>query len=214
MTLALSGIRVTFGDVVALDDVSITVPDGAAVGVIGPNGAGKTTLVNVVCGFVAPRRGTMTLDGVPLRPRPERLTRLGIARTLQGVGLFGSLTVLENVMVGAANDPSTDRRRATALLEELGLSPYGHALPATLPHALRQRVALARALASRPRLLLLDEPAAGLDDDEVDELAGLLSGLPHRDGGGRAVVLVEHRLDLVRRVCDQIVALHDGRVVP
>jgi len=215
VTLTLSGIRVAFGDVVALDDVSLDVPDGAVVGVVGPNGAGKTTLFNVVCGFVRPRQGSMRLDGAPLRPRPDRLTRLGIARTLQGVGLFGSLSVLENVMVGATNDRATNDRagRAWALLDELGLSPYGHALPATLSHAARQRVALARALASRPRLLLLDEPAAGLDDGEVDELAVLVRALPQRDGGGRAVLLVEHRVDLVRRVCDHVVALDNGRVV-
>ncbi len=227
MGLTLSGIRVAFGDVVALDDVSLTVADGAVVGVIGPNGAGKTTLFNVVCGLVTPRAGAMTLDGAPLRPRPERLTRLGIARTLQGLGLFASLTVLENVVAGATNAARTGtvaallglpraaaderalRAGARALLAELELEPYGDVLPGTLPYALRKRVALARALASRPRLLLLDEPAGGLAADEIDELAELLRRLP----GAPAVLLVEHTMELVLRACDEVVVLDLGRVI-
>ncbi|WP_369700176.1 ATP-binding cassette domain-containing protein [Micromonospora sp. WMMA1996] len=102
--LALHHVGVHFGGLVALDDVSLRVPPGRVVGVIGPNGAGKTTLFNVVCGFVRPGTGTLTLDGRPFRPRPHRLTRLGIARTLQGVGLFPGLTVLENVVAGASHD--------------------------------------------------------------------------------------------------------------
>jgi branched-chain amino acid transport system ATP-binding protein len=212
--LALAGIRVTFGDVVALDAVSLTVADSSIVAVVGPNGAGKTTLFNVICGFVVPQAGTMTLDGAPLLPRPDRLTRLGIARTLQGVGLFNSLTVAENVAAGATNDPRAGPDRARDCLAELDLERYADAMPSTLPYGVRKRVALARALASRPRLMLLDEPAAGLTDDEVDELAGLVAGLPHRDAGGCAVLVVEHRLDLVRRVCREVIALDRGRVVP
>jgi branched-chain amino acid transport system ATP-binding protein len=229
--LALHGIGVRFGGLVALDNVSMTVPPRSIVGVIGPNGAGKTTLFNVVCGFVKPDTGTMTLDGAPLRPRPHRLARLGIARTLQGVGLFAGLTVLENVMVGAHSAaragfasallglPHSDRderrlrERAMALLEDLDVAEHAHKLPGVLPFALRKRVALARALAARPRLLLLDEPAGGLGAEELDRLAQLICDLPKRADDPCAVVLVEHHMDLVMSVCEHIVVLDFGRIV-
>jgi branched-chain amino acid transport system ATP-binding protein len=228
--LVLEGIGVRFGGLVALEDVSLRVPPASVVGVIGPNGAGKTTLFNVVCGFVKPNSGTMTLDGQPLRPRPERLTRMGIARTLQGVGLFAGLSVLENVMAGATHrarsgfftgllglPPSdADERRlraeAEALLDEMGALPYASALPDTLPYALRKRVALARALAARPRLILLDEPAGGLGADDIAELAALIRTLPQRESPC-AVLLVEHHMDLVMQVCDEIVVLDFGRCI-
>ena len=204
--LALHQIGVRFGGLVALDGVSLRVPPGRTVGVIGPNGAGKTTLFNVVCGFVAPTTGTITLDGRPLRPRPHRLARLGIARTLQGVGLFAGLTVLENVMVGAEHagrNPET----AWEALERCGVAPQAHTLPGGLPYAVRKRVALARALVAQPRLLLLDEPAGGLGADELAELAELIKDLPC------AVLLVEHHMDLVMGVCDEILVLDFGKPV-
>jgi len=204
--LALHQIGVRFGGLVALDGVSLRVPPGRTVGVIGPNGAGKTTLFNVVCGFVAPTAGTITLDGRPLRPRPHRLARLGIARTLQGVGLFAGLTVLENVMVGAEHagrNPET----AWEALERCGVAPQAHTLPGGLPYAVRKRVALARALVAQPRLLLLDEPAGGLGADELAELAELIKDLPC------AVLLVEHHMDLVMAVCDEILVLDFGKPV-
>ncbi len=229
--LALHQIGVRFGGLTALDDVSLRVPPGRVVGVIGPNGAGKTTLFNVVCGFVTPQSGTLTLDGAPLRPRPHRLTRLGIARTLQGTGLFTGLTVLENVMTGATHTaragfasallglPRSDRderrlrQHALDVLDTLGIAAHAHAAPATLPFAVRQRVALARALAARPRLLLLDEPAGGLGGEDIDELAEMIRQLPRRDTDPCAVLLVEHHMDLVMSVCDDIVVLDFGRVV-
>ncbi|MEV4481884.1 ABC transporter ATP-binding protein [Micromonospora coxensis] len=229
--LALHHIGVRFGGLTALDDVSLRVPPGAVVGVIGPNGAGKTTLFNVICGFVAPDSGSLSLDGTPLRPRPHRLTRLGIARTLQGTGLFAGLTVLENVMAGADCTaragfltalfalPGSDRderrlrRHALDILDELGIAGHAHAAPGTLPFAVRQRVALARALAARPRLLLLDEPAGGLGATDIAELAELIRQLPRRDEHPCAVLLVEHHMDLVMSVCDEIVVLDFGRVI-
>ncbi|MFI6781574.1 ABC transporter ATP-binding protein [Micromonospora sp. NPDC050276] len=229
--LELHHIGVRFGGLTALDDVSLRVPPNRVVGVIGPNGAGKTTLFNVICGFVAPEIGSLTLDGRPLRPRPHRLTRLGIARTLQGTGLFAGLSVLENVMTGASHTaragfvpallglPASDRdeRRlrgdALAILDELGIVEHAEAAPATLPFAVRQRVALARALAARPRLLLLDEPAGGLGADDIAELAELVRQLPRRDADPCAVLLVEHHMDLVMAVCDDLVVLDFGRVI-
>jgi branched-chain amino acid transport system ATP-binding protein len=225
--LALHGIGVRFGGLVALDDVSLEVPPNGVVGVIGPNGAGKTTLFNVVCGFVRPDAGTLTWQGRPLRPRPHDLARLGIARTLQGVGLFDGLTVLENVMTGATHaarvgfasalfglprsdrDERVQRARALDRLAALGLAGHAEARPATLPYALRKRVALARALNAEPELLLLDEPAGGLSAEDVDELAELIQQLRPEC----AVMLVEHHMDLVMRVCDTIVVLDFGKVI-
>jgi branched-chain amino acid transport system ATP-binding protein len=226
--LALEGITVRFGGLVALDHVSLTVPPGRIVGVIGPNGAGKTTLFNVVCGFVRPDEGTLSWDGRPLRPRPHRLAALGIGRTLQGIGLFGGLSVVENVMTGATHTarsgftsallglPRSDREErrlrdeAMALLTELGIEQHAAAAPGVLPHAVRKKVALARALAGRPRLLLLDEPAGGLSADELADLSTVVSGLPHR---GCAVMLVEHHMDFVMAVCDRVAVLDFGRLI-
>ena len=201
--LVLHQISVRFGGLVALDGVSLRVPPGRTVGVIGPNGAGKTTLFNVVCGFVAPTGGTLTFDGRPLRPRPHKLTRLGIARTLQGVGLFPSLTVLENVLVAAPGAAE----RALAELERCGVAEHAGKLPGHLPYAVRKRVSLARALVSEPRLLLLDEPAGGLGAEEIEELRELITGLPC------SVLLVEHHMDLVMAVCDEILVLDFGKPV-
>jgi branched-chain amino acid transport system ATP-binding protein len=230
--LALRDIGVHFGGLVALDGVSLDVAPGTVVGVIGPNGAGKTTLFNVVCGFVRPHTGTISLDGAPMRPRPHDLARRGIGRTLQGLGIFAGLTVLENVMVGATitaragfgaallglassdRDERALRERAMAHLAELGIAAHAEAPAGALPFGLRKRVALARALAAEPRLLLLDEPASGLGAEDVDELAGLIRGLPGRGlPVPTAVMLVEHHMDLVMRVCDQIVVLDFGRVI-
>jgi len=229
--LELRDIEVNFGGLVALEGVSMSVPSGAIVGVIGPNGAGKTTLFNVVCGFVEPSAGTITLDGAPLRPRPHQLSSRGIVRTLQGVGLFRGLSVLENVMAGATHTskagllsallglPRSDRdeRRlraeAMTLLDELDIAAYAPAWPDTLPYAVRKRVALARALVARPRLLLLDEPAGGLSAEDIDELAALIVNLPGRGSGACSVMLVEHHMDLVMKVCHEIVVLDFGRVI-
>ena len=213
--LVLTDIGVRFGGLAALDGVSVTVEPGHVVGVVGPNGAGKTTLFNVVCGFVRPRAGRISWRGSPLRPRPHRLAHLGIARTQQGLGLFAGLTVLENVMVGAQHRARDERRlRALALssLRSLDIASVADRLPGTLPYPVRKWVTLARALAMSPELLLLDEPAAGMGDEDLARLAGVVRDLPHRDEGC-AVMLVEHHLDLVMRVCDRILVLDSGRPV-
>jgi branched-chain amino acid transport system ATP-binding protein len=240
--LVARGISVRFGGLTALDDVSLTVPRGGVVGLIGPNGAGKTTLFNVICGFVRPASGTLELDGRPLRGhRPHQLARLGIARTLQGLGLFPHLSVLENVMAGATRHaraglasallglPRSDRderilrERAMAALADLGVDRHAAALPGALPYGVQKRVALARALAAEPSLLLLDEPAGGLSQAEIDELGELVTGpLSRADGpagtdgpggGHRSVLLVEHHMDFVTAVCDSVVVLDFGRVI-
>ena len=225
---AVNGIGVRFGGLVALDDVSLTVGPGEVHGVIGPNGAGKTTLFNVCCGFVRPDTGTVLRHGRPVRDlRPHRLAGMGIARTLQGVGLFRGLNVVENVMVGADRhrragfaatlfalrksdrDERALRERAMAALAELGADGYATRLPGSLPYPVQKRVALARALATEPDLLLLDEPASGLSGDEMSELGELIRRLT----GRMSVVLVEHHMDLVMSVCDRITVLDFGKVV-
>ncbi len=219
---------VRFGGLTALFGVSLAVEGAEVVGVIGPNGAGKTTLFNVVSGYVRPSAGRILVDGqAQRRLRPYDLPRLGIARTLQGTGLLGGLTVLENVMAGAtvrsragvaasllglprsSRDERRLRERAHAALERVGVDDVASRLPGTLPYAVAKRVALARALAAHPRLLLLDEPAGGLSHAERDDLRVLLRSLREEMG----VLLVEHDVDLVMGTCDRIVVLDFGRVI-
>jgi branched-chain amino acid transport system ATP-binding protein len=226
--LGVRGISVAFGGLQALDDVSLDVRDGEVLGLIGPNGAGKTTLFNVVCGFVRPDAGTITWQGRQLaRVRPNRLAGLGIARTLQGLGLFPHQSVLANVMVGADRHakagfasaflglPGSDRDeralrdRALATLDELGIADTAPRLPGTLPYGVQKRVALARALVAEPRLLLLDEPASGLSEGEMRELGGLIRRLR----GRMSVMLVEHHMDLVMSVCERIAVLDFGKLI-
>jgi branched-chain amino acid transport system ATP-binding protein len=226
--LSVRDIGVSFGGITALEGVSVDVSPGEVLGVIGPNGAGKTTLFNVICGFVRPRAGTLSWRGQPLgRVQPDRLASLGIARTLQGVGLFAGLTVLENVMVGAGRfrrarlgsalfglpwsdlDELRLRERAMAALARLGCEDVVDRLPGTLPYAVQKRVALARALACDPELLMLDEPAGGLDARELADLGELIGSLGH----SVAVMLVDHHMDFVVSVCDRLVVLDFGRVI-
>jgi branched-chain amino acid transport system ATP-binding protein len=226
--LEVDRLTVAFGGLLALDDVSLAVQPGQVLGLIGPNGAGKTTLFNVVCGFVRPTAGQVRWQGRPFRRhRPHRLAGLGIARTLQSLGLFAHLTVLENVMVGAARQARTGllaatlalpwsdrderglRDRALAQLRELQIADAAGRLCGQLPYGVQKRVALARALVARPKLLLLDEPASGLSADETAELGDLVRRLR----ADMSVMLVEHHVDLVMSVCDAVVVLDFGKVI-
>jgi branched-chain amino acid transport system ATP-binding protein len=224
--LKVDALTVRFGGVVALEDVALEVAEGEVVGLIGPNGAGKTTLFNVVCGFVRPDAGRVIWRGRALdRVRPHELARLGIARTLQGIGLFQGLTALENVMAGAEarrraglasallglprsdRDERALREAALAELEAFGVADVAHRMPGTLPYPVQKRVALARALVSKPALVLLDEPAGGLAGDDIADLAARIRALR----GSTTVLLVEHHVDLVMEVCDRVVVLDFGR---
>ncbi|MCJ0978452.1 ABC transporter ATP-binding protein [Rhodococcus sp. ARC_M12] len=236
--LSMTDVEVAFGGIVALSGVSIDVRPGEVLGVIGPNGAGKTTLFNVACGLVRPRSGTLGRHGETLtRLRPHDLPRLGMSRTLQGLGLFDRMTVLDNVMVGAdrtartgilagllglpssATDDAAVRATAMATLQRLRIDDYAHRLPPSLPYAVRKRVALARALVSEPTLLLLDEPASGLSSDEMSELGDEIRSLAahstdsHPERPATSVMLVEHHMDLVMSVCDRIYVLDFGKVI-
>jgi branched-chain amino acid transport system ATP-binding protein len=227
-TFAARALTARFGGITALEDVSVEAAKGEVLGIIGPNGAGKTTLFNVICGFVESQGGVLEWKGRTLaKVRPYSLARLGIARTLQGTGLFPGLSVLENVMVGAERfrragvasallglprsdrDERALRERSLRILSDLGCAGVAARMPLTLPYPVQKRVALARALVGEPELLLLDEPAGGLGADEMQELGERIIGL--RDS--MAVMLVEHRMDLVMSICDRVVVLDFGRVI-
>jgi branched-chain amino acid transport system ATP-binding protein len=227
--LVVHEVTVGFGGLLALDQVSMSVDPGEIVGVIGPNGAGKTTLFNVICGFVHPDSGFIAYRGKRLRHhhQPHDLAKLGIARTLQGVGLCAGLTVHENVMLGAQPALRSDlgsaflglwrssreeRRtaaRAMETLDELGIAEHARRLPGALPYGVQKRTSLARALMMDPQVLLLDEPASGLSESDMDDLGSLIRGLTDR----MAVLLVEHHMDLVMSVCDRLVVLNFGLVI-
>ncbi|HWV76512.1 MAG TPA: ATP-binding cassette domain-containing protein [Isoptericola sp.] len=210
--LEVSGLTVTFGGLTALDGVDLTVGAAGraeAVALIGPNGAGKTTVFNAVCGLARPTAGRVRIDGLPAPASATRLLERGLARTLQGLGLFAGLTVLENVLVPVAGaDDAVET--ATAALARLDLAADAATPVDALPYPVRKRVALARALVARPRLLLLDEPAGGLGKDDVDGLADVVRDVV---ADGCAVLLVEHHVDFVMAVAHRVVVLDFGRVV-
>ena len=227
-SLDVSGLVVKFESLTALDNVSLTAPPRMVTGIIGPNGAGKTTLLNAICGFVQPQAGEIWFEGKNLRGiKPDRLAGLGIGRTLQSVGLFSGMSVVENVMVGASvrakagfwsalgglprSDRDERRLRETAMaaLDRVGVADLADSMPSTLPHGSRKRVALARALAGAPRMLLLDEPASGLSEDELPELGDLITEVA-KDAG---VLVIEHRMDLMMSVCDHIFVLDFGVLI-
>ena len=222
--LDVRDLAVSFGGLNAVDHVSMTVDAGTLVGLIGPNGAGKTTLVDALTGFVAPSSGDIVFDGRRLTRAPaHRRSRLGIARTFQSIELFEDLTVRENVLVSA--EPSrwtaivTDalwpsRRRANEradwALGLFGLLDQGERRPSELSQGQRKLVGVARALAGNPKLVLLDEPAAGLDTAESEVLGEHLRGLLDH---GITVLLVDHDMGLVLGVCDTIWVLEFGRII-
>jgi branched-chain amino acid transport system ATP-binding protein len=210
--LTVDGVRVEFGGIVALSDLSFTIDEGQICALIGPNGAGKTTLFNCVSRLYQPSTGTIRLGNVNLLALPaHRIARVGIARTFQNLALFPALSVVDNVMVGAHSlGGSTRTRRAEALglLERLGLADLASHAAVALPYGTLKRIEIARALAAHPRLLLLDEPAAGLTHSEVDELADLVRSL--RSEFELSVLLVEHHMAMVMSISEKIVVLDFG----
>ena len=227
--LRCDGVRVRFGSVVALDDVSFTVPEGQIVGIIGPNGAGKTTLFNCINRLYDVESGDIRYGDRSLLTVPRHgIAGLGLARTFQNVALFAPQTVLQNTLVGAhtrirggfvkgalgtplAKIEQNLTAQAHTLLQMLELDKVADRRVADLPFGTRKRVELARALMSRPRILMLDEPAAGLTHGEVDELGDTV--LRIRDEFGLTVLLVEHHMSMVMRVSDKVVAMDFGRKI-
>ncbi|HEY8283866.1 MAG TPA: ABC transporter ATP-binding protein [Chloroflexota bacterium] len=226
--LTVRDLTLSFGGIVALDHVDLSLEAGSIGGLIGPNGAGKTSLLNCVCRFYQPQQGRILLGNLDVsRQAPHQLAHHGLARTFQHTELFRAMTVLDNVLVGAhtRGRPSAigdalrlpaARRAATAqmtlargLLERFGLTAQTAARAGALPLGLQKRVGLARALASRPSLILLDEPAAGLNPSEKREMAALLKRL--REDFDLTLLLIDHDMDLVMGLCDQVTVLDFGR---
>ncbi|MEO8144930.1 MAG: ABC transporter ATP-binding protein [Betaproteobacteria bacterium] len=228
--LRVQNVGVRFGGIVALDDVSFDVPVGRIVGLIGPNGAGKTTLFNCLSRLYECGSGDILFDGESLLKLPRhRVAALGIGRTFQNLALFRTMTVLDNVMVGrhcrtttgflynalrlpsVAREENATLEKAHALLKLLELESVAQTRVADLPFGTQKRVELARALASEPRLLLLDEPASGLNHEEVGALGQLIRGV--RDRLKLTVLLVEHHMSLVMSISDHVVALNFGKKI-
>jgi branched-chain amino acid transport system ATP-binding protein len=209
--LDLQHVTRRFGGVVALDDVSFSVEQGEIAGLIGPNGAGKTTAFNVITRLYKPDDGEVTFDGESLLETPPHgVVRRGIARTFQNVELFPSMTVRDNVLVGAHSRRAA-RSGLREILEYLELERLADRPVPGLPYSTRKRIELARALVSEPRLLLLDEPAGGLSHEEVEDLAELISRT--RDRYDLTVLLVEHHMNLVMSVSDSVTVLDFGRKI-
>lgn len=225
--LRLQGITKVFGGLIALEEVSFSVEDGTITGIIGPNGAGKTTLFNIVSGIYPQNSGNVYLGGKNIsRFVPEKLARLGLVRTFQNVELFGQMTVLENVMVGLHTKSKSGilscafklpghireekyiRERGLQWLEFTGMVELAEVKAGNLPFGKGRLLEIARALALEPRMILMDEPAAGLNSHETIGLAALIRRIRE---SGVTVVLVEHDMDLVMDVCDAVVVLNLGR---
>jgi branched-chain amino acid transport system ATP-binding protein len=215
--LAIRNVTRRFGGIVAIDDVSLDVEAGQIVGLIGPNGAGKTTLFNVITRLYRPDSGELELAGKSLlRTPPHRIVRRGIARTFQNVELFRTMSVIDNVLVGAHTRTkpfrgSAARDRALEILDYVGIANVAQRPAAGLPFGTLKRVELARALVAEPRLLLLDEPAGGLNHEEVSELGTFIRKL--REDFDLTVLLVEHHMGLVMGIAERIHVLDFGRKI-
>jgi branched-chain amino acid transport system ATP-binding protein len=228
--LSVRDVSLRFGGVAALDSVSFDIIEGQIVGLIGPNGAGKTSLFNCISRLYQPTNGSIRFEQHELlKLRPHQVIRLGIARTFQNVALFGRMSVLDNVLVGDHNRIGTGafasalqlpkarrseqkaKERAQDALHVVDMQPFAHTLAATLPFAQQKRVELARALVSQPRLLLLDEPAGGLNHTEVRELGELIKRI--QAVYQVTVLLVEHHMNLVMTISDHVVVLSFGRKI-
>jgi branched-chain amino acid transport system ATP-binding protein len=228
--LSVRNVSVRFGGIVALDGVTFDVFSGQIAGLIGPNGAGKTTLFNCLSRLYTPNGGDVLFEGRSILNRPRHdIPRIGIGRTFQNVALFDNLTVLDNVKVGyhsvgttsffenavrvgkVDDEEAKTERRALELIEFMDLVPFTQAVAGGLPFPIRKRVELARALASSPKLLLLDEPAAGLNHEEIEVLKGQIRRV--RDMQDVTVLLVEHHMSLVMSVSDRVVAIDFGKKI-
>lgn len=226
--LEVEGLTMKFGGLKALDGLSFTVEEGRIVGLIGPNGAGKTTVFNLISRFYQPAGGRLLFQGKDLlKLRPHQVLQLGIARTFQNLGLFPYMTVLENLLVGrhirfrtgswalalglGREEERAFRAEAERLLEQLGLAPLKGAIVSALPYGTQKFIELARALMTSPKLLLLDEPVAGMNASETQMMGQFIERV--RDEYGLTVLLVEHDMSLVMGICERVVVLDFGRKI-
>ena len=227
--LELASVSKRFGGLHVLHDVNLNVPAGSIYGLIGPNGAGKTTVFNLITGLLAPTSGSITFDGQDLlRRRPHQITRLGIARTFQNIRLFKEMTLLENVVVGAyrhmdygfaslllglpgyRKNEARARERALELLTWMKLDHKANDLADNLSYGEQRRLELARALATEPRLLLLDEPVAGMNTGERSEIMTEIQAIRER---GYTILMIEHDMRFVMGLCERIAVLNFGRII-
>lgn len=227
--LEVNGVARQFGGLMALSNVTLAVPNDKIVGLIGPNGAGKTTMINNISGLDHPTEGTIRFEGVSIeRKSPHRIARLGIARTYQNIRLFGEMTPQQNLLVGQhaqgraslldaivsmphfRREEKRLHERAEHLLERFGLQDVAHMRAANLPYGDQRRLEMARALATQPKLLLLDEPTAGMNPTETRELGEQILRL--RDEG-LSVLVIEHDMSLIHQVCDEVYVLNFGRII-
>ena len=230
MILELDKISKNFGGVEAIKETSFGVKRGEIFGLIGPNGAGKTTMFNIITGAYKPSKGEIKFDGVILNSiKPNKIVKLGIARTFQNIRLFGSLSVVENVLIGLnqstkysfleacfhigrfAKAEKLAKNRAMTILERLGIIKYANEFAKNLSYGTQRKVEIARALATNPKLLLLDEPAAGMNPSESDELANLIFDL--RASDGLSLLLIEHDMKSVNHLCARLLVLDYGSVI-
>jgi branched-chain amino acid transport system ATP-binding protein len=223
--LEASGVTMRFGGLLAVNDVNLTVREGEIVGLIGPNGAGKTTFFNCLTGLYKPTGGQVRFSGTPLPPKPRAVVRAGMARTFQNIRLFANMTALENVMVGRycrtsagaltsvlhgpkfRREEAATRARAQELLEFVGLGKSAEHLARNMPYGDQRRLEIARALATDPKLILLDEPTAGMNPQETRQASDLIFKI--RDSG-LSVVVIEHDMRFIFNLCDRVLCLVQG----
>ncbi len=227
--LTLNQVSRTFGGLQALNQVTLTVPQGKVVGLIGPNGAGKTTLINNISGLDHPTSGTIHFEEVNIsRTAPHKITQLGIARTYQNIRLFGEMTVLENLLIGLhttghqsalssifmlpqyRHEEKRLHEKAHELLERFALTHVQNTRAANLPYGDQRRLEMARALATRPKLLLLDEPTAGMNPVETHLLG---EQILHQKTSGMTILVIEHDMSLIHQVCDEVYVLSFGQIL-
>ncbi len=227
--LSIKGVNKRFGGLQALSDVGVTIREGMIYGLIGPNGAGKTTFFNVITGLYQPDSGSFELDGAPYSPSaPHEVAKAGIARTFQNIRLFGEMTAIENVMVGrhvrtragvfgavlrtpgARREERAIRERAMELLDYVGVARYADFRARTLSYGDQRRLEIARALATEPKLLALDEPAAGMNATEKLSLRDLLDNIR---ADGKTILLIEHDVKLVMGLCNRVTVLDYGKPI-
>ncbi|MGH9301072.1 MAG: ABC transporter ATP-binding protein [Acidimicrobiales bacterium] len=215
--LAVSSVSVRFGGVMAVDNLNLEMPAGTVTGLIGPNGAGKTTTFNVITGIQPPTAGRIHIDGRDItKVAAHKRARLGMARTFQRLEVFGSLTAYENILVGAeisrgwSKEKFDAKARAEEIVELVGLAQVRDDRADAMPTGLARLVELGRALATKPRVLLLDEASSGLDENESEDLGRLMVRLAQ---SGLGILLVEHDIDLVMSICENIFVLDFGRVI-
>jgi branched-chain amino acid transport system ATP-binding protein len=215
LSLAATGVSVRVGGVQILEDVDIDVPFGSITGLIGPNGAGKTTLINVLSGFQSKSAGAIAVDNHDVTTlKPEELAWRGISRTFQGGRLFGKMTVFENVLAAALHAPASRKQScdtAWQLLSDFGLTHRSDQYADEIPYGQERLLAIARCLARRPRYLLLDEPAAGLNEAETENLIHVLADLPRIFGCG--LLVIEHNMDLIMRISNEVQVLARGKTL-